>query len=204
MRQKDAKSATADNLPMRGNHPMYRENPSIVGRFPVSLRSKTKSGNHMMVSPGTGEIIGENAFSFVTEEEVDNEQFIKIYLAGVKGHGELTKAGLTIFEFVYMQMSGIAGKDKDTIALNHYIAQDWKPDLTRPTFYRGLNELLDKGFLFRTLAADMYFINVRFMFNGDRMHVIKSYQLKKSSKRVAVKSAHPELFFGDEPPVDNE
>jgi hypothetical protein len=58
------------------------------------------------------------------------------------------------------------------------LAKRWKSDLAERTYYRGMNELLAKGFLFRTLAADQYFVNVRFMFNGDRMILMESYRKK--------------------------
>jgi hypothetical protein len=53
--------------------------------------------------------------------------------------------------------------------------------------------VLEKGFLYRSLAADMYFVNVRFMFNGDRMALVHSYRRKGS-----MASVQPELPL-DEP-----
>jgi hypothetical protein len=172
--------------PTRRGYPIYDENPSVVGRFPVTMRSRSlKNGRQaVMIAPDTGEVLGEGAFGFITEEVVDNERFVKIYLDGIKQHGQLTKAGLLIFEFVYTQISGMQGKDRDTVMLNHYIAQKWKPSLSRATYYRGMNELLDRDFLFRSPAADVYFINVRFMFNGDRMTVVRTYRRKGSADQL--------------------
>jgi hypothetical protein len=185
MRQKELEKADdpATDAPTRRGFPIYDENPSIVGRFPVAIRARKMKGatTATMIAPDTGEVLAEGTFGFITEEEVDNEKFVKIYLDGIKQHGQLTKAGLTIFEFVYNQISGLQGKDRDTIMLNHYIAHKWKSDLSRATYYRGMNELLERGFLFRSPAADVYFINVRFLFNGDRMTVIKAYRRKGST-----------------------
>jgi hypothetical protein len=44
-----------------------------------------------------------------------------------------------------------------------------------------MNELLEKAFLFRSIAADVYFVNVNFMFNGDRMVVVKAYRRSGST-----------------------
>jgi hypothetical protein len=50
---------------------------------------------------------------------------------------------------------------------------------SKTTYYRGLNELLDQGFLFRSYDSnDHYFVNVRYMFNGDRMVLVQGYRLK--------------------------
>jgi DNA-binding SARP family transcriptional activator len=83
---------------------------------------------------------------------------------------------MLIFEFVYKEISGRAGKDKDTVTLNYYLAQKWKPDLSRRTYERGINDLLERDFLFRSVVADVYFVNVRYMFNGDRMVVMSVYR----------------------------
>jgi hypothetical protein len=138
-------------------------------------------GDAWMVAPGTGEVVGRGAFAFVEEKEVDSEEFVKIYLAGIRQYGELSKAGALLFEFVYKEISGRGSKDKDTVSLNYLLAQRWKADLSRRTYERGMNELLEKGFLYRSLAADMYFVNVRFMFNGDRMALVQRYRVKGSA-----------------------
>jgi hypothetical protein len=182
----------------RRGHPVYKENPSVVGGFPVTMRSRSRTNDDraLLITHDTGEIISDGTFTFVSEEEVDNERFIKIYLAGIKEHGNLTKAGATLFEFVYYQLSGPAGKDRDTVAMNLMIVQDWK-SMAKATYYRGLNELLERGFIFRTMAADVYFINVRFMFNGDRMIVANSYRRKKPTKAIK-KPVEQQLLFAED------
>jgi hypothetical protein len=122
----------------------------------------------------------------VEEAEVDNEQFVKVYLAGIKQYAQLSKAGEVLFEFVYREISGRGGRDKDTISINFILAQRWKPDLTRRTYERGLSELFEKEFLYRSIAADVYFVNVRFMFNGDRMLLVKSYRRAGSSLQMTM------------------
>lgn len=158
---------------------VYESNPSVVGgRFPTRVigGKPTRTGSAYMVAADTGEVLGKGAFGFVEETEVDSEKFVKVYLEGIKQYGQLSKAGALLFEFVYREISGMSAKDKDTMTLNYFLAQRWKPDLTRRTYERGMNELLEKGFLFRSVAADVYFVNVRFMFNGDRMVVVKAYR----------------------------
>ena len=166
----------------RYGHPIYEVNPSLSEAFPVRIKTSkaTKLSGAYMVAPGSGEVISRGAFGFVEEKEVDSEQFVKIYLAGVRQYGELSKAGALLFEFVYKEISGRDSKDKDTVTLNFLLAQRWKEELSRRTYERGMNELLEKGFLYRSLAADMYFVNVRFMFNGDRMVLAQSYRRKGS------------------------
>jgi hypothetical protein len=164
---------------------IYETNPS-VGRFPVRVkRSAVRAGQSVyMVAPGSGDVIGRGAFGFVEEKEVDSEEFVKVYLDGVRKYGELKKAGALIFEFVYRELSGKEGKDKDTVMLNYLLAKRWKLDLTERTYFRGMNELLAKEFLYRTMAADAYFVNVRFMFNGDRLILAKSYRRRQPKEMM--------------------
>ena len=55
--------------------------------------------------------------------------------------------------------------------------------LEERTFNRGLRELLEKEFLYRSPLASMFFVNIRFMFNGDRLAFVKGYLLKKEDPR---------------------
>lgn len=163
---------------------IYKTNPSVLGSFPIRMKaSRSKNlGDAYMIAPGTGEVVVKGSFNFVEEIEVDEAQFVKVYLDGIKQHAQLGKAGTLLFELVYHEMSGAKAKDKDTVMLNYLIALDWKPELSKRTYERGMSELLEKGFLFRSIVADVYFVNIRFMFNGSRQNIIKSYYIKGSKK----------------------
>jgi hypothetical protein len=168
-------------------HPVYKVNPSLQTRLPVKIKPKdaSKMSNAYMIAPDTGEVLSRGYFGFVEEKEVDNEQFVKIYLAGVRKYGELSKAGALLFEYVYEKMSGKDAKDKDTITISLPLAQEWNASIARATYYRGLSELLEKEFLFRCYASsDLYFVNVRFMFNGDRLVLAQSYRRKGHSTQA--------------------
>jgi hypothetical protein len=165
-------------------HQLYESNPSLSASLPIKVKSKkpSKMGQSYMISRD-GEVLAEGAIAFVEEHEVDTEQFVKIYLAGIRQYGQLTKSGATMFEYIYEQMSGKDAKDKDTVAVNYLLAQRWRESLSRRTYDRGISELLDKNFIFRTFMSDSYFVNVRYMFNGDRMVLAKSYR-RKSVKNI--------------------
>jgi hypothetical protein len=183
MTESDQLSHEKTQLTRRGKT-LYEANPSIAGgRFRTKITpARTATGQKAyMISPNTGEVIGEGTFGFVEERELDSEQFVKVYLEGIKQYGQLSKAGASVFEVVYRTISGASGKDKDTVTLSYFIAQRWNDKLTRRTYERGMNELLEKEFLYRSLAADTYFVNVNFMFNGDRMVVVRQYRRVGSS-----------------------
>lgn len=175
---------------LRG-HPLYRVNPSLSKSLPIKVKSRKPSD----LSPAykivhdTGEILAQGAIAFWEEQEVDTEQFVKIYLAGIQQHGSLTKAGAKMFEYVYKQMCGYDAKDTDTVTISLSLVKDWYPKIAKTTYYRGLNELLDQNFIFRYYGSDdLYFVNVRYMFNGDRILLAKSYRHKKTIEQSQLDS----------------
>lgn len=174
---------------------IYETNPSIVGRFPVKVVTgrQAKGQTAYMVAPDSGEVLASGTFGFIEEKELDSEQFVKVYLDGIKQYSQLSRAGALLFELVYREISGLNGKNNDSVTINYIVAQRWKTDLSRRTYERGMNELLEREFLFRSIAADVYFVNVRFMFNGDRMAVVKAY------RRKGAPPSQPELPFAPPP-----
>jgi hypothetical protein len=133
--------------------------------------------------------LADGGIAFIEEQEIDSEQFVKIYLEGIRQYGQLSKAGAKLFEYVYKEMSGLKAKDKDTITLSLHLAQEWLPKLAKSTYYRGLAELLDQGFLFRSYASiDLYFVNILYMFNGNRLVLAKAYRRKETTTQAQLDS----------------
>lgn len=155
--------------------PVYETNPSIPSETEIKRNKRAQIGTEMrglVVDNGTGEILGNGGAIVYEWEEVDKERFVKLYLAGLKQAAGLTKAGLAVFEFVYKQVRERPGQD--TVPLDSYSSS-----LHPVTYRRGLRELLEKEFLFRSPNPGLFFVNIRFMFNGDRLAFVKGYKLKK-------------------------
>jgi perosamine synthetase len=107
---------------------------------------------------------------------VDAERFVKLYLAGVKQAAELTKAGLTVFELIRGELR--ENPNTDRVNLSFYGAKLRKPGLTDRNHQRGLRELLEKHFIFRSPYGGVFFVNIQYIFNGDRLAFVKAYHLK--------------------------
>ncbi len=157
---------------------VYEKNPSLTGEFNISMKSgkSSKTDDAIVVSSETGEIISTGSFAFIKDELVDKERFCKLYVDGVAAFSELGPAGKTVFKFIYNEISGLRGKDTDKVDINYLLVQRWKADLSKRTYERGMSDLLEKGVIFRTLSSDAYYVNVRFIFNGNRLAVINSYR----------------------------
>jgi hypothetical protein len=153
---------------------VYQTNPSIPSETEIKRGKRAQIGTDMrglVVDTGSGEILGHGGAIAYEWEEVDKERFVKLYLAGLKQAAGLSKAGLAVFETVYSRVRERPGQD--TVPLDSFSS-----GLHPVTYRRGLRELLEKEFLFRSPNPGLFFVNIRFMFNGDRLAFVKGYKLK--------------------------
>jgi len=163
--------------------PVYTTNPSVpvqedIGRFRRARIGNDKKG--LIIHEGTGEILGNGGAVVYEWEEVDKERFVKLFLAGLKQAAGLSKAGLAIFEVVYNLVRD--NPNSDQVQLNLYVASERIEGINERTYRRGMRELLDKEFLYRSPSDGTFFVNIRYMFNGDRLAFVKAYHLAGSAR----------------------
>jgi hypothetical protein len=179
--------------------PVYNTNPSIPMQEDISRPRRAQIGSEqrgLIINEGTGEISGIGGAVVYEWEEVDKERFVKLFLAGVKQAAGLSKAGLAIFEVVYNLIRENPNSDK--VELGFYIASEQIEGITERTYQRGLRELLDKEFLFRSPSDGVFFVNIRYMFNGDRLAFVKAYHLQGAAINKAG-AAKARRLAGDGP-----
>lgn len=188
-------------LTTKRGFPVYRSNPSVPERLPTrAKRIQVPGGNGAMIVNGTtGEVIGKAGIGFWVDEEVDKGRFVKLFLDGIKQAAGLSKAGVQVFELVYNQVREHPGTDR--IELNLFMAQDHDMELSERTYQRGVRELLEKQFLFRSPSEGVFFVNIGYMFNGDRLAFVKTYHLKNSGTQRDLPFAIPPALPA---PVDEE
>lgn len=158
---------------------IYSTNPSVPDPNEIKKGRRSQFGTEtqgLVVDSGTGEILGAGGAIAYKWEEVDKARFVKLYLEGLKQAAGLSKAGLAVFELVYNQVRENPGKDSILLSAG-------PSGLTKMQYHRGLRELLEKEFLFRSENPGLFFINIRFMFNGDRLAFVKGYKLKAEDSR---------------------
>jgi hypothetical protein len=157
----------------RYGHQIYEANPSLsidpIVRYSNRQIDKKTENSHLSI-----EYTEENLTSLFSTDELNRERFVKFYLEGIRQSARLNKPGANLLEFVCDRLSQQESHNKDTICVNYVLANKWQPGLNRRTYSRGIAELLAKEFLFRSMITDLYFINVRFIFNGDRTTLVTS------------------------------
>lgn len=136
-------------------------------------RISNKTGDRFMVVSEHGEIMAPAGFHEIVE--VDKTQFVKLYLNGVKAFQGLKSAGAKVFEIIYRAVQDSPGSDR--IYLHFMSIEQAITPISRATFDRGMKELLEKGFMAESMQPGMYFLNIDYMFNGNRLAFVKEYRL---------------------------
>lgn len=143
-----------------------------------------------MVNLDTKELSG---MGMIIKKKVDSEKFLKIYEDGVKSMMNLSSYGMKMFRFIFTA-SGRA-IDKDKIYLS-YTLPEINEEMAKTTYTRGIKDLIGKGFLAPCVEVGFYWINPAYIFNGNRLTMVKQYELEDRSKRkiknYAMKNAKPE------------
>lgn len=192
-------SRPPNQISTKRGFPVYRTNPSV----PSAMTTRTKRFHvpggkaAVIVDNSSGEIKGIGGMGFWWEEEVDSSRFVKLFLDGIKQAAGLSKMGMQVFELVYHQMRANPGSDE--IKLNQYVARDH--EISERTYQRGVRELLEKEFLYRSPSDGVFFVNIRFMFNGDRLAFVRTYHLKKSDQSTRHVQQELPLELPDHAPI---
>lgn len=173
-------AAGSKTLKTRHGQPIYSSNPSIPTVPEIGKSRRARIGDEkkgVVLDNETGEILGHGGAMFYEFEEVDKERFVKLYLDGLKGAVGMSKAGLVVFELIYNRLRD--KKEQDLVAVSPLDV-----DIPERTYHRGLRELLERQFLFRSPNPGLYWVNIRYMFNGDRLAFVKGYKVKKDDRQL--------------------
>ena len=129
------------------------------------------------------EDIEKLTLDFVAKKVVDKDEFIKIYVYSLPIFAEMKNSTKILFHYILLSVNEEIGKDSIYISFKDYQGKAAKnpmyPKISQPTFSRCLNELLQLGIVYKSGLSNMYYINISYVFNGDRLRFITEYHLKK-------------------------
>lgn len=164
--------------------------------FETELKIETRKKN-LTVSRGT-ELIEKKDTSksyfanIVHTQEVDKEEFIKLYTSQIKAYFDLTKTAYKVF-FIFLRIYQDAiGKDHFYLSCKKAMSLAEKIDhfvLSESIFYRGIKELIEKRIIAKTNEKNWYFINPAIVFNGDRARFVSEIIKKKETLEEQTKNA---------------
>lgn len=163
--------------------PTFKANPFLLNASANTDQGtkrrtlKSKDGSQMMVTSQDGTVSAPAGFWHT--QEVDKTQFVKLYVNGVRAFAQLSSAGTKVFELVYLEIQKTVGRD--SILLNFADIDQSITTTSRTIFQRGMRELCVKQFLAESVVSGRYFINPDFIFNGDRLAIVKEYRLRRDA-----------------------
>ena len=187
------KSIVEEKPVSRRGMTLHAKNPFLVD---ASVNSKTgtkrlsnKKGDKFMIVSDSGETVAPAGFHEIVE--VDKTQFVKLYINGVKAFQGLKSAGAKVFEIIYRAVQDAVGSDR--IYLHFMSIEQNITPISRATFDRGMTELLEKNFIAESLEPGMYFLNIDYLFNGNRLAFIKEYRIKSIDDTIEQSKAKKEV-----------
>lgn len=170
--------------------PKYEVNP-FIDTLTVKTRGRkvTVARGSTLVDMTTGEIEGVTEIAQVVE--VDEGQFVKLFTKDLAVWFDLSKGGMRVFGALLTTVQENAiGRDMVFLDIRSKALEAFK--ISRSTFYRGLDELIEKGFIARHLSPGWFFINPSMFFNGNRARFVREYRMKKVEQ--------PDLFANMDQP----
>ena len=169
----------------------YEVNP-FIDSLTIKTRGRkvTVARGSTLVDMNTGQIEGVTEIAQIVE--VDEGQFVRLFTKDLAIWFDLNKAGMRVFGVLLtvVQNSAIG---RDLVYFDHgsEIAKAFK--ITKTTFYRGIEELLEKGFIARHKSVGWYFTNPAMFFNGNRARFIKDYRVRKQLDIYDEQERKPQL-----------
>lgn len=165
--------------------PKHDKNP-FTDKFAMSVLDgkgnkviKYARKDGQVISP-QGEILSNGELILGREYKVDKQKFIKIYVESLMLFSDLSKRAIILFASVLQRLE----KDQAVVFLvPSDLVRDM--DVTEPTYYRALGELLNASVLARHSASSViYFINPALIFNGDRMTLVNRYVMEEGAAEM--------------------
>lgn len=160
--------------PKKSQRQVYEYNPFNIETSPRFKKRISKTEDLKVV--GEDDIVVSPIAGFWHATEVDPEQFVKLYINGVKALKELTTHGVRVFEMLYMSLKD--NMNKDVFVINYAKIDQSVYDINKTSFYLGINELIDKGFIAQSDIPTMYWVNPNYLWNGNRIAYINEFYKK--------------------------
>lgn len=164
------------------NAPTYAENPYLEDakllELPKSKKLDLMQGKADLFNQATKEQIGQ-IDGFYNRKEVDATQFIKLYLEGTGALSKLTPSGLAVFQLLYVQL--LNQIEKGQVIMTYSLATKGF-SISKSIFIRGLTDLIAVDFVRKTDTTGVYWVNPRYIFNGNRLRFVQDYDRKETRR----------------------
>lgn len=174
--------------------PRYKTNPLVVNRE-LRLRKQKR----VMTGRDVSDLAADT--TIVTEEFVDSQTFVKIFDAGVRAAYELNNPAFKVFQLVLSLVSK-GRMNGDSVLLHPSLIGEGPMKMSPQTYWRGMRELSEKGFIAASTVPSQYWINPHFFCKGDVYTIVSRYHRTTKARAIeqttAIKSSVPPSLFDGE------
>lgn len=149
---------------------------------PMSLRyNNTKEIVQAVGVDDKQMITFEHQNVFVRRHWVDRAQYAKIYMSAMKDMFSLSSTALKLFGYFISAMD--LNKNSDMVYMNLEDGMQFCDYSSKGMIYRGLFELILRGFICKTNKLFMFYVNPKYAYRGDRCSTVDEYILKDMDPR---------------------
>ena len=157
-------------IPVYENNPCWDQTTVEVGHKRVTVASGAYMTDDGQVEAGGVHVV----------EKVERDQFVKLYTREMRAIFELKPGAMKVIQYLLAEIQKKANADMVYLhwfsAKEYLNGQDIK--LSEATFHRAMRELLEKEFIFQSIMPNMFWINAKFFWNGDRYRFVRDYILE--------------------------
>lgn len=148
----------------------------IVRKFKSAFGNNSKAITQL-VDVNTGDLM---TTAFVQKIKVDDEQFTKVFTSHLQAFFNLTTVSIRVLSYIFSVMQ----PKNDMIIFDMKKCLNFIGYKSKPSVYRGLEELMKAEIIARGPADNLWFINPMVMFNGNRVNFIESYILNEEENKL--------------------
>ena len=195
----------------RRNQPKYSKNPFVDDHLITQLSGLknvyyTQTTRNAIVDMQTAEMTPAS-LQVVKQIRADKESFVKLYTTHLKAFFELSTTAYKVLQYVLytIQTESI---NEDKVYLSVLRAQNFFTDqqskISPATYYRAMKELVEKLFIAETVNQNIYYINPKLFFNGDRVEFITKFFLEEDKPQKTISKKDLPIPQIEEKPTDFE
>jgi hypothetical protein len=163
----------------------YSENPFMSGSI-VQIVGKKKrysiAAKSDVITSREGVVKGGIEHTIV--RLVDDSKFVKVFSDGVAGMYDLKSGGGKVFRYLFSQVQKFPNVDRIYLYFLDAVEEPWS--ISKTVFFRGMAELLEKGFIARSESPNMFYLNPAMIWNGDRFRFVNEYRRISKNQQAEI------------------
>jgi len=131
-----------------------------------------------MIVDKNGDIKGHTVFA--KKEKIDKAEFRKIYISTLVAWFGLSKTGLRVLTYIM----SVLKPNSDSFEFIPEKCMEFTGYKSKNSVLSGMAELLENDFIARGYHSFKYFVNPTIFYNGDRISLLKQYEVNDTDKKI--------------------